>query len=228
MIKEQVQPFVLQAIKLLQEEQMRKENPMLAVGVHYMCWALELDLPGLDALPALGEETMSFARYALQTTLVSHYLRYMQEENQESLEAIAKVVREAIEENAPMGSADLLYLSRYFRRVCNYTPNAFSPEFKCFGADYLYHKLLDVNGTISCGMQLSEMSNLSYLAYLYAQNQEEMRLATQRLHHLRSLAGPRTGILLEELGFFQQDISIGETNKKLIHKRVKEIRRILK
>lgn len=226
-IQEQVRPFVQQALKLLRDEQMRKENPMLSVGVHYMRWALDLNLPEMDILPALGEETMSIARYALQTTLVSNYLRYMQEDDETGIETIAKVVREAIEENTSMGSADLLYLSRYFRRVCCNTPKAFSSEFISYGVDYLYNNLLDVNGTISCGMQLSEMSNISYLAYVYAQSEQEIQLATARLHHLKNLAGPHVGMLLEELDFCQQDISNGETDKRLIQKRVKEIKRIL-
>lgn len=184
----------------------RSDNVSIAVPLLFLSSLLKAPLENPEAV----EETVrkgSLAEQPLSVHMLSLYHRYMSQGDESLWQELIDLVCTTLDDEVPLSTVDLFYVSRYLRRICYYTPTALEPAEAAAYIKMLYSRFLELDNTEMYLNKVIEMFYLGGLMCIYEGAQQGLALLGSILSDTRVL----TKDLLSELNFFEQDA------KKLIN-----------
>ena len=174
----------------------------IAVFLLHLSDRLQIHLSQRSATEAIAAGT-SRMDLSLSTHLTAVYWAYLQEEEDDApvWQELVDLVRVTLEDDVPLSTVDLFFVSAYFRKVCYLSPDSIPPATAAGFARRLFHRFWNIRGGIYSMMQLVDMIYLGCIVCLYEGIDRALELIAPLLDDRRV----KNKDLLMELEYFRQD-----------------------
>lgn len=178
----------------------RSDLVSIAVPLLYLSSLLKVPLKDRAAVEAVVENG-TLVDQPLSVHLLFYYQQFQNARDLEALQNLVDLVCVTLEDEAPLATVELFFVSRYLRRICYIVPQVLEVEETADFLKQLYHRFRELDNSELYLMKVIEMFYLGGLVCLYEGAEQGLAL----LEPLLSDARIKTDDLLSELEFFRQD-----------------------
>ena len=178
----------------------RSDLVSIAVPLLYLSALLQVPLQDRGAVEAVVEKG-ELAEQPLAVHLLHCYQRFQNQRDIEAFRELVELVCVILDDDAPLDTVDLFFVSRYLRRICYMAPQILETEETAAYLLQLYIRFLELDDSRLYLMKVIEMLYLGGLLYLYAGAQKGLTVLEPLLSDKRI----KNDDLLSELAYFKQD-----------------------